>query len=95
MGGILIEILKDVQIGLAPLNNSEIKGMIQNLNAYPILEGYRGKEGVNLEQFAEIIQKVSDLVTYLPEIAELDINPLMANENSVIAVDARIRIEVE
>ena len=93
LGGILIEILKDVQIGLAPLSNSEIEGMIQNLNAYPILQGYRGKEGVNLEQFAEIIQKISDLVGYLPEIEELDINPLMANKKSVVAVDARIRIE--
>ena len=94
LGGILIEIIKDVQIGLAPLSTFEIEGMIQNLKAYPTLEGYRGKEGVNLSQFVEIIQKVSDLVSYLPEIAELDINPLMANEKSVIAVDARIRIEV-
>ncbi len=95
LGGILIEILKDVQIGLAPLNTSEIENMIKSLKAYPILQGYRGKEGVAIEQFSQIIKKVSDLVTYLPEIVELDINPLMANEKSVIAVDARILIEVE
>ena len=94
LGGIFIEIIKDIQIGLAPLSTSEVKNMIQNLKAYPILQGYRGKEGVDIEQFIQIIQKVSDLVTYLPEIVELDINPLMANEKSIVAVDARIRIEV-
>lgn len=93
MGGVLIEILKDVKVGLAPLSLKEIHKQIENLNAFPILEGYRGKEGVDLTKFAQIIQKVSDLVGYLPEIAELDINPLLANKESVVAVDARIRIE--
>lgn len=94
MGGILIEIIKDIQIGLAPLSLLEIEKQIHSLQAYPVLKGYRGKEGVALKQFAQIIKKVSDLVSYLPEIAELDINPLMANEKSVVSVDARIRIEI-
>jgi len=93
LGGIMIEILKDVQIGLAPLGMFEIDTMLENLKAFPVLQGYRGKEGVDLEQFAKIIYKISQLVSYLPEIAELDINPLMANTNTCTAVDARIRIE--
>jgi len=93
LGGILIEILKDVQIGLAPLSMLEINQMIQKLKAYPVLQGYRGKEGVDLEQFAKIIYNISQLVSYVPEIEELDINPLLANKNSVVAVDARIRIQ--
>lgn len=93
MGGVLIEILKDVQVGLAPLSLKEIHKKIEELNAFPVLEGYRGKEGVDLTQFAHIIKKVAELVLYLPEIAELDINPLLANKENVVAVDARIRIE--
>ncbi len=92
LGGIMIEILKDVQIGLAPLSFKEIEKMIQKLNGYPVLKGYRGKEGVNIDQFSQIIYKISQLVTYLPEIEELDINPLLANEKSCTVVDARIRI---
>lgn len=93
LGGILVEILKDVQIGLAPLSKLEIDQMIQKLQAFPVLQGHRGKEGVNVEQFAKIIYNVSQLVMYIPEIEELDINPLLADKNIVVAVDARIRIE--
>ncbi len=93
LGGILIEIIKDIQIGLAPLSTAEIEASIQRLKAYPVLKGYRGKEGIALSQFTQIIRKVSELVAYLPEIAELDINPLMASKKDVVAVDARIRIK--
>jgi acetyltransferase len=93
LGGVLIEILKDVKIGLAPLNEAEINNKIQTLQAYPILKGYRGKSGINTKQFIDIIKKVSDLVGYLPEITELDINPLLADKQNCTAVDARIRIE--
>ena len=90
----MIEIIKDIQIGLAPLSTVEIDASIQRLKAYPVLKGYRGKEGIALSKFTQIIRKVSELVAYLPEIAELDINPLMASKKDVIAVDARIRIEL-
>ena len=92
MGGIMIEILHDVSIGLAPLSESEIDEMLTRLQSYPMLKGIRGKKGIDLRKFADIILKVSQLVQYLPEIEELDINPLLANENEVIAVDARIRL---
>ncbi len=93
MGGIMIEVLKDVSIGLAPLTDSEIHFMISNLKSYPIFQGLRGKKGINIPLFAEIIKKVSLLAKYLPEIEEMDINPLMASENSIVAVDVRMRIK--
>ena len=94
MGGIMIEVLKDISVGLAPLSKAEIKTMIERLKAYKILKGYRSKEGINIEQFIEIVEKISILVQNLPEIAELDINPLLADEKNVTAVDARVRIIV-
>jgi acyl-CoA synthetase (NDP forming) len=92
LGGIMIEVMKDVSMGLTPLAESEIESMIQKLKAYPILKGIRGKKGIPITQFANIILKVSELVQYLPEIEELDLNPLLATETEVVAVDARIRI---
>ncbi len=93
MGGIFIEILKDVQTALVPVNKEEVIEMIRQLKTYPILKGYRGMQGVNIEIFADIICRVSALLYAVPEIFEMDINPLLGKENQVIAVDARIRIE--
>jgi len=67
--------------------------MIQQLKSYKIIKGIRNKEGVNEHLFAEIITKISNLVTLAPEIIELDLNPLLGNSKEIIAVDARIRIE--
>ena len=93
LGGVLIEILKDIQIGLAPLSIAEINRLIVQLKAYPILTGYRGQAGIAIKEYMTIIKKVSDLVSYLPEIEELDINPLIADVKDIYAVDARIRIK--
>jgi acetyltransferase len=67
--------------------------MIQNLRSYKIIQGIRNQEGINENEFAEIITKVSNLVTIAPEIVELDLNPLFGNSKEIFAVDARIRIE--
>jgi len=93
LGGIFIEVLEDVQAGLAPLSLDETYAMIQNLNSYGIIKGARGQEGVNENMFAEIVQRVSALVVVAPEIFEMDLNPLLGTKENVIAVDARIRIE--
>ncbi len=93
MGGTQVEIIKDLKVGLAPLSAFEIKDKIKALKSYKLLKGYRGKAGIDIAQFERLIQKISDLVRYLPEIAELDINPLMADEKGITAVDARVRIE--
>jgi len=92
MGGVLVEILKDVQYNLAPFDEYEALDMIKKLKAYPLLKGYRGQDGVNTEIFSKFVSKVSQLVTIAPEIAELDINPLIATNNNIVAVDVRIRI---
>ena len=93
LGGIFVEVLKDVSSGLAPLSYEEAYSMIHSLRAYKIIQGTRGQAGVNEAQFAEIIVRLSTLLRFATEIKEMDINPLLANEKRVVAVDARIRIE--
>ena len=93
LGGIFVEVLKDVSSGLAPLSYDEAYSMIHSLRAYKIIKGTRGQKGVNEDKFAEIIVRLSTLLRFATEIKEMDINPLLATEKYVIAVDARIRIE--
>ena len=93
LGGIFVEVLKDVSSGLAPLSYEEAYSMIRSLRAYKIIKGTRGQKGVNEDKFAEIIVRLSTLLRFATEIKEMDINPLLAAEKNVIAVDARIRIE--
>lgn len=93
LGGIFVEVLKDVSSGLAPLSYDEAYSMIRSLRAYKIIKGTRGQKGVNEKKYAEIIVRLSTLLRFATEIKEMDINPLLADENDIIAVDARIRIE--
>ena len=93
LGGIFVEVLKDVSSGLAPLSYEEAYSMIRSLRAYKIIQGTRGQKGVNEDKFAEIIVRLSTLLRFATEIKEMDINPLLATEKAVVAVDARIRIE--
>jgi acetyltransferase len=93
LGGIFIEVLKDVQSALAPITAGEAKEMLKQLKGYKILQGVRGQEGVNLDLYADQVARVSALVQAAPEIAEMDLNPLLGNPRYVTAVDARIRIE--
>ena len=92
MGGIFVEVLQDIQVGLASISNLEAKNMIQNLKSFPILKGIRGQKGVNIQLFAEIIERISNLLEIAPEIEEMDINPLIASKNEIVAVDVRIKI---
>lgn len=93
LGGIYIEVLKDVQSSLAPVSIDEAADMITRLKSYKIIQGVRGQEGLNEQLFADVITRVSALCLAAPEIAEMDINPLMGNMKTLKAVDARIRIE--
>lgn len=93
LGGIFIEVLKDVNAGLAPLTTSEVDYMIKNLKGYGIIKGARGQEPVNEAIMNEVVVRVSALVTAAPEIFEMDLNPLLGKADKVVAVDARIRIE--
>ncbi len=93
LGGIYIEVLKDIQVALAPISKSEALEMIQNLKSYKIIKGFRNQNGVDEMLFAEIIEKISNLVSIAPEIIELDLNPLLGTKKEIFSVDARIRIE--
>ena len=93
LGGIFVEVLKDVSSGLAPLSYDEAYSMIRSLRGYKIIKGTRGQKGINEQKYAEIIVRLSTLLRFATEIKEIDINPLLADEHNVIAVDARIRIE--
>jgi acetyltransferase len=93
LGGIFIEVLKDVQTGLAPIAPTEAGDMLRRLRSYGVIRGVRGREGVNEERFAQAISRISALVAAAPEIFEMDLNPLLGNARDVVAVDARIRVE--
>jgi Acyl-CoA synthetase (NDP forming) len=95
LGGIFIEVLKDVKASLAPISIEEAHEMIQGLNSYGIIKGVRGQEPVNEDRFAEAVTRVAALMKVAPEIFEMDLNPLLGNKDAVTAVDARIRIEKE
>ena len=93
LGGIFVEVLKDVSSGLAPLSYAEAYSMIHSLRGYKILKGTRGQQGINEQKYAEIIVRLSTLLRFTTEIKEMDINPLLADGSDIIAVDARILIE--
>jgi acetyltransferase len=93
LGGIFVEVLKDVSSGLAPLSYAEAYSMIHSLRGYKIIRGTRGQKGINEQKYAEIIVRLSTLLRFATEIKEIDINPLLADANDVVAVDARILIK--
>lgn len=90
MGGIFVEIFKDVKFNIAPISDIEAQEMVETIKAAKLINGYRGNKGINKSLVIELIQRVSKLVTENPEIKELDINPVFAFEDRVCAVDARI-----
>ncbi len=93
MGGIYIEVLKDIQSGLSPVSAVQASQMIKRLKSYGIIRGIRGQEGINEDLYAEVISRVSALCEAAPEIMEMDLNPLIGNMKQLVAVDARIRIQ--
>jgi acetyltransferase len=97
LGGIFVEVLQDVSFYLAPITSAEAMSMLMGTRSYRLLEGFRGEAGVDLAGIAEALQRISQLVTDFPQIAELDINPFMVGapgEESVVA-DARIQLVPE
>ncbi|QQX75813.1 MULTISPECIES: acetate--CoA ligase family protein [Aequorivita] len=92
LGGIFIEVLNDVSAGLSPISKNEAQQMVQSLRGYKLIQGARGREGVDENQFVEIIQRLSALAEAVPEITEMDINPLIGTWKSIVAVDARVRL---
>lgn len=90
LGGIFVEVLKDVSFRVAPVNSPEAKRMIHEIKGYPLLEGVRGNKGVDINALVQAVSKLSYLVTELGDVAECDLNPVFATENGIDIVDARI-----
>ncbi len=93
MGGIYVEVLEDVVFKLSPVTEVEAKEMLSSIKMAPILKGVRGEKGVDEAALVEIIRRFSQLVTDLPMIQEMDLNPVMAFEDKAFVVDARIIIQ--
>ena len=93
LGGIYVEILKDVKFAIAPVNEEEAKEMIAGIKTHELLEGTRGDRPMDTEAIADIILRISQLVTDFPEINEFEINPLMVFEDGALAVDMRLMLK--
>jgi acyl-CoA synthetase (NDP forming) len=90
LGGIFVEVLKDVAFRIVPLEPRDAREMVREIKGFPVLEGVRGQAPADLEALEGLILKVSEFVEAHPEINELDLNPVFAYKDGVIAVDARI-----
>ena len=90
LGGVLVEILKDVSFRIVPLTRRDTQEMIREIKGYPLLIGYRGQEPVDVANLEELILRVSDFVEQYPEVKELDLNPIFAYSDGTVAIDARV-----
>jgi acyl-CoA synthetase (NDP forming) len=93
IGGIFVEIYKDVSFRLVPITTGDAKDMLGEIKGKPLLEGARGLPKVDEKQLVDILVKVSNLVSTYPKIREMDINPLIVTEDGLVAVDARIVLD--
>jgi acyl-CoA synthetase (NDP forming) len=90
LGGILVEVLKDVSFRIVPIEPRDARQMIREIKGFPVLEGFRGQERADLGALERLLLQLSDLVEAHPEIEELDLNPVFAYEDGAVTVDARI-----
>lgn len=90
LGGIFVEILKDVSFRLAPITNKEAKEMIDEIKGNKILKGYRNRESVNLRKIEEVLLSISQMISKEYQIKEIDLNPVIANKKDIFVIDAKI-----
>jgi len=95
LGGILVEVLRDVTFRLAPTSAEDAQAMVEGIRTAEVLHGVRGRPGVDRQALADMIQRVSELVSDFPEITEVDLNPVLAQEDGAIAVDARLVVSFD
>jgi acetyl coenzyme A synthetase (ADP forming)-like protein len=95
LGGVLVEVLKDVTFRLAPATTADAMSMLSGIQAHEMLEGVRGSDPVSKEALADVIVKVSQLVSDFPEMVELDLNPVFATKNGAVAADVRIVVDFD
>jgi acetyltransferase len=92
LGGIFVEILGDFQLELTPVSDREAREMVTGIRSFRLLAGARGRKPANLDSLYEIILRTSQMLTFCPGIAELDLNPVLASESGAFAADVRIRL---
>lgn len=90
LGGTWVEILRDLSFGMAPVSKQEAIEMLKALKSYPVIQGYRGKPGVNEDAYADIIVRLSSLVYLAPEITAIDLNPIIGDSRGLTSVDYRV-----
>jgi acyl-CoA synthetase (NDP forming) len=90
LGGVLVEVLKDVAFRVVPLTPRDARQMIRDIKGFPVLEGYRGQEPADLEALERILLRLSAFAEEHPEVEEMDLNPIFAYKDDAVAVDARI-----
>lgn len=90
LGGVLVEVLKDVSFRIVPLEPRDARQMVREIKGFPVLQGFRGQDPADLEALEKLLLKVSAFVDAHPEIEELDLNPVFAYKDGALAVDARI-----
>ena len=95
LGGILVEILKDVSFRIVPLEKRDAHEMVHEIKGFPVLEGYRGQAPADIEKLEDMILKVSAFIEQNPAIEELDLNPVFAYSDGAVAVDARVIVSEE
>ena len=95
LGGVLVEVLKDVAFRIVPLTPRDAGQMVREIKGYPVLEGYRGHDPADVARLEQAILTLSEFVEGHPEIKELDMNPVFAYKDGITAVDARIVLEEE
>ena len=95
LGGILVEVLKDVSFRLVPVSRLDAAEMVREIKGHALLEGYRGQKPVDIASLEKLIVKVSDFIEKNPQIKELDLNPLFADGKNIMAADARIVLEAD
>ena len=95
LGGILVELLKDVSFRIVPLQKEDASSMIKEIKGYRLLEGYRGKDPADIASLEAMLLKISQFADSNPAVKELDLNPVLAYKDSVVAVDARVILEAQ
>ena len=92
LGGVFVEVLEDVAFGLAPLAPQEAEDLVRSIKGFPLLDGARGRPSVHLPSLVEVVERMSHLAADVPEIQELDVNPLLCYPDRVVAVDLRVTV---
>jgi acetate---CoA ligase (ADP-forming) subunit beta len=93
LGGVLVEILKDVSFRIVPLQPRDASEMIRDIKGFPLLQGYRGSDPIDISNLENMLLKVSAFAENTPAIKELDLNPIFAYKDGAVAVDARVVLE--